>query len=668
MKLLFKRTQDELGTGPCQIRWKSTGTALAVAGSNRAVILYDRKGEIIDALDMSGKIIAVEWDKEGDVLAILMTGTTMLTLWDINSRDTDQIDTGTGARFRKVSLLGKHQKSITDVKFTKDDKIITLADDNNIIISNLEGDSLFTSHVGHEPSHMKIGEVKKQGNNTETVISCVLARSILMLTRMSELETPVNLQFQERYGHIVDYQWFNDGYITLGFDRGFIICISAHQTELGSELYSISDYKTYFGGVSVSQTFGKIFSVGDHQIKVREMSDMQDLFAMIEVDTDKDLCAVNCSEDGQMVAVSSESGSLYVYLTKMPTMAAAHNDIIAVLSTLNQITVMPEADKQKQIAIDIEVEPTLIGVGPRHVAAVMNNRIWYYEYHSLNHYIPGASSDVPTAVSKSDYLSTVLGVKLNYEYAAVIMEGKLRLHKTNYIVYFSIEEWAVVSEYRHTSPIRQLFPDPDGIRSGLFDERLDSWIYSPVDDSMYKLPSVGSAVHYKGGLWETFTIDRDTFVVFDSHSIYVFLLAKGQIEKEQIMYIGSTKLPFGNTPLMLSKGIIYCQTNSGKPNGILLESHRTDTILEGKSHDIIQSLLDQALKLRRWAYAWRICEFTKNLAHWNLFAQAALVNTNVELGGDEIDYFLKVLTQIDKLQAGFFSSLIYKTRQFRNKK
>lgn len=41
----------------------------------------------------------------------------------------------------------------------------------------------------------------------------------------------------------------------------------------------------------------------------------------------------------------------------------------------------------------------------------------------------GASSDAPTAVSKSDYLSTVLDVKLNYEYAAVIMEGKVRLHK-----------------------------------------------------------------------------------------------------------------------------------------------------------------------------------------------------------------------------------------------
>lgn len=38
------------------------------------------------------------------------------------------------------------------------------------LVSNLEGDSLFTSHVGQEPSHMKIGEVKKQGNNIETVV------------------------------------------------------------------------------------------------------------------------------------------------------------------------------------------------------------------------------------------------------------------------------------------------------------------------------------------------------------------------------------------------------------------------------------------------------------------------------------------------------------------
>ena len=63
----------------------------------KSVDLLKRTRKMID-FNKFRKIIAVEWDKEGDVLAILMTGTTMLTLWDINSRDTDQVDTGTGAR------------------------------------------------------------------------------------------------------------------------------------------------------------------------------------------------------------------------------------------------------------------------------------------------------------------------------------------------------------------------------------------------------------------------------------------------------------------------------------------------------------------------------------------------------------------------------------------
>ncbi|KAK6745801.1 hypothetical protein RB195_012116 [Necator americanus] len=156
--------------------------------------------------------------------------------------------------------------------------------------------------------------------------------------------------------------------------------------------------------------------------------------------------------------------------------------------------------------------------------------------------------------------ATVNDVKLNDEYICVVMEGKARLHRiinsdsypsvtfpeqsrnskllaaalsnhflilsseASYLVFFSIAEWCVVSEYRHTSPIRQIHPDADGLRTAILDERTDTWIYSPVDDSMHKLPAIGSAVHYKSALWKTFTIDRDTFVVFDNTNVYVYLL------------------------------------------------------------------------------------------------------------------------------------------------
>ncbi|PIO64786.1 hypothetical protein TELCIR_13571 [Teladorsagia circumcincta] len=133
--------------------------------------------------------------------------------------------------------------------------------------------------------------------------------------------------------------------------------------------------------------------------------------------------------------------------------------------------------------------------------------------------------------AEGEYLSSVIDIKLNDEFICVVMDGKARLHRiinsdsgpamtfpeparnsrlvaaalsnfffvfsteSNYLVFFSLEEWCVVSEYRHTTAIRQICPDQEGLRVAIFDERAQTWVYSPVDDSMHKLPAVGSAIH-----------------------------------------------------------------------------------------------------------------------------------------------------------------------------
>ncbi|VDL85041.1 unnamed protein product [Nippostrongylus brasiliensis] len=325
----------------------------------------------------------------------------------------------------------------------------------------------------------------------------------------------------------------------VGFDKGFIVCISAHPSEMGQEIFNVAEYKTYLAAVAASQPFGKIVSVGDHQMKVREMRELDDIFVIMEVDTEKDLSQVECSHDGQLIAVASRGGGASVYLTKMPFMGAAYGDTVA----------------QRGIVIDVVVEPSVIAVGPFHVAVATNNRVWIYDVHRA-----GASEPV----AEGEYLSSVTDVKLNDEYVSVMMDGRARLHRilnsdsgpaltfpepsrnsrllsaalsnnfliftteANYLVFFSLSEWCVVSEYRHTSPLRQIFPDQDGLRVAMFDDRAQTWIYSPVDDSMHKLPDVGSAIH----------------------------------------------------------GIVHCLTSSGKTSGVLLDSHRTDNALEGKSPSV----------------------------------------------------------------------------------
>ncbi|VDO46948.1 unnamed protein product [Onchocerca flexuosa] len=200
-----------------------------------------------------------------------------------------------------------------------------------------------------------------------------------------------------------------------------------------------------------------------------------------------------------------------------------------------------------------------------------------------------------------------------------------------HLYYYSLEVEAYVNEYKHMAAITSIYPEPKGIMLCFFDERLNAYIYSPNNDELSKIPSIDSTIHLKKCLWENFSVDRDTFVVCDSDTIHVFLVSKHQIENVSVVKVGITKIPYGYIPLMLCKGIVYCQTQNGHINSMLLESHRTDTVLDGKSLNTLEKLLDQALSLRRWTYAWHICERTKIHEHWNKFAIAAAKNCDVNL-------------------------------------
>jgi len=50
---------------------------------------------------------------------------------------------------------------------------------------------------------------------------------------MSEDRTaPLELMFESKYGKIVDYQFFGDGYILIGFSEGYYCHVSTHVKEM----------------------------------------------------------------------------------------------------------------------------------------------------------------------------------------------------------------------------------------------------------------------------------------------------------------------------------------------------------------------------------------------------------------------------------------------------
>ena len=45
-------------------------------------------------------------------------------------------------------------------------------------------------------------------------------------------KTPLELVFEQKYGKIIDYSLFGDGYIVVAFTEGYVAHISTHLKEL----------------------------------------------------------------------------------------------------------------------------------------------------------------------------------------------------------------------------------------------------------------------------------------------------------------------------------------------------------------------------------------------------------------------------------------------------
>lgn len=89
------------------------------------------------------------------------------------------------------------------------------------------------------------------------------------------------------------------------------------------------------------------------------------------------------------------------------------------------------------------MEPTFLAVSPFHLAAGMNNRVWFYD---LTRPQPGYEN-LPFMLRDREYLGGVTSIYLNPEYASVLFEGKIQLHmvstyktsvQTAIIVFFNL--------------------------------------------------------------------------------------------------------------------------------------------------------------------------------------------------------------------------------------
>ncbi|KAK7804588.1 hypothetical protein U0070_015428, partial [Myodes glareolus] len=316
------------------------------------VKIFDRHGQKKSEISLPGNCVAMDWDKDGDILAVIAEKSTCIYLWDANTNKTSQLDNGMRDQMsfllwskigsflavgtikgnlliynhqtsRKIPVLGKHTKKITCGCWNTENLLALGGEDKMITVSNQEGDTIRQTPVKSEPSDIKFSTSKTDDriSSAENTISAVVGKKMLFLFYLNEPDNPVDLEFQQAYGNIVCYS-----------------CV-----------------------------------------KIHDLTELRDMYAIINLDDEnKGLGTLSWTDDGQLLALSTQRGSLHVFLTKLPILGDACHTRIAYLTSLLEVTVANLIEGEPPITVSVDVEPNFVAVGLYHLAVGMNNRAWFY--------------------------------------------------------------------------------------------------------------------------------------------------------------------------------------------------------------------------------------------------------------------------------------------------
>jgi len=679
MKELFCIKKSHHSRGSVLFRWDPSNKYLASVGANRRVNVFDRSGAQIDEFALSGKPVnaplQIEWDKEGENLAVLCDGHSVVSLWNVYSKAHTSLETNlkdpsfmswsrTGPQLavgtckgnlllynsdsKKSQLLaGKHSKKITCGQWNLDNKLALASLDRTMSINEASGELLEQAKLKYDPVDIQFNEQKMDdakpsaaggsgGQGKENTVSINMGHQTILMYNMTDQDNPVELAFQPKYGEIATYKWFGDGYMMVGFSKGYIIAISTHMKEIGEELQSLKIHEQSLVDVAYNAGLNKLATCGDDGVRVVDMQDWKELksehkeFTREEGDPER----MEWTKDGQILSVATNGGYVFNFLMSIPVLSAHYQSKMVYLSSLRHVSVIDVAAEQHGnaapvVSLEIAIEPSFLALGPEHVAVGMNNHCFFYTWNNAQLLAQQEAGrrlpmQQPLAVHEREYLGSVKAVALNDVYAAVLLDnGRVNLHlivndpenerdsrifpaqdekdftstdadtrvtsmalTADFLIYatnkgsvhhFFLKDWAQVVEHRHEGgAITALYSNPLGTRIVFTDASSRAFMFSPVDDHKFEVAGYPAANGAEKVLFDQ--SDPNVFVVVDpkhSRSVTTFAYASQTTRGPAVQKLPAvTKLTMGFAHVVLCiDGQIHGQKSSGALTSLPLASH-----------------------------------------------------------------------------------------------
>ncbi|XP_076276053.1 intraflagellar transport protein Oseg6 [Lasioglossum baleicum] len=692
-KVLYQLYQPH-GSGTVFISWRpGNSTHLATTGYDSSVAIFDRQGDLQERIHISGLCTGFGWDSDGDLLAVISQNSSTIVLWDATTGKKSQIDAGVRDNLtcimwakrtcllavgtqkgnlvlydhinaKRTPILGKHKRRITCGAWSYEGLLALASEDKVLTISTSDGDTRREIPLQGDPSDIQFNEMKMDHRiGGENTVSLVINKTTLFLYNILDPENPIELAFQKRYGSIVTYKWYGDGYILVGFETGYFTAISTHIKEVGQELIQVNNHKDSLTDLAISQTIGKIATCGSNTIKIHNIQNLEETEKLITVSNETGISKLEWSMDGTMIAAVTYSGNVLVYLIQIPKLSSVCGNKIALLTSLTEVAVhLYTLDKEKSepIIINTIIEPSVLAIGPMHVAVGLNNRALLWDM-SENPYDT-------TAHFERDYLATIESIRLNETYVSVLFDGKLQLHSVKpnpsltkegkdtkmfpdlnasdcritchalstdflvygndmgHIIYFCLEFFNQCTEHTHNNGIKEIYLDANGTQMCFIDNKSDAYLYNPMQESVLQILDCPDFI--QGIIWDQNILERNIFAVYNKSILITYIFVKYFIEGTKIEKISTTKLPSETLPLLLYSGELTLSSISNKLIQITLSSHEdAGNIVEPAK---LKEVLENQILCRRFEQAWNTCEKINERESWLKLGESSIANLNVD--------------------------------------
>eukprot|EP00823_Brevimastigomonas_motovehiculus_P006125 TRINITY_DN4893_c0_g1_i1.p1 TRINITY_DN4893_c0_g1~~TRINITY_DN4893_c0_g1_i1.p1 ORF type:complete len:415 (+),score=66.41 TRINITY_DN4893_c0_g1_i1:119-1363(+) len=351
LRCIFNVDSHYLGSGPVLFSWHPSGQFIACCGSVCIVYVFDGRGRLADQISLCGSspCICLEWDAEGRTLAMLQGGGSReILLWDLETKEVERIELNVrdttfmkwSKRGKQLAIgtakgdvliydrtkscwypLAKHKKRITCGDWNNDNKFAFASDDRQIMIASSDGKVYGQVKVKSKPTNVKFGG---RDPNRQDIVSVSMDRKTILLYSLEDPENALELAFQQRYGYIVAFEWFRDGFIIVGFSLGYVVVISTDPSEIGREQFCQRFHKDSLHNLAYSPRRHRLVTCSPFWLKVIDMNDWKELYSE-EIDSTVvgPLDKLQWDATGRCFSVSTKEGCLLVFSTD-PASALEH--------------------------------------------------------------------------------------------------------------------------------------------------------------------------------------------------------------------------------------------------------------------------------------------------------------------------------------------------------